>query len=66
MSGLGVATTASDGAGDADAVARGSAVTAFVNDSRPAASKATPRAVRQAGTIRVRIRSTKAAIGPAS
>jgi hypothetical protein len=64
MRGLGVGTAATAvGVGVADG--RGSAVTGFVNDSRPAARNATPRAVRSAGTIRERIRSRRA-IGPAS
>jgi hypothetical protein len=65
MSGLGVATAAI-GDGVAVVVGSGSAVAGFVYDSNPPASSATPMAVSKAGTIRVRIRSKKAAIGAAS
>jgi len=69
MRGLGVGTAAmavgTGVAGSGSSVGSGSAVTGFVYESSPPARSATPSAVRQAGTIRVRIRSRTAFIGAA-
>jgi hypothetical protein len=69
INGLGVATAAiGDGVGvgrGGAAESSGSAVTGFEIDRRPPARKATPSAVRQAGTILVRIRARTGFIGAA-
>ena len=64
MSGLGVGGTTASAVGPG--VWTGSAVTGFVYDKSPRPRKATPSAVRMAGTIRVRIRSAKEPMGSAS
>ena len=63
--GVGIAAIAVGTGVEGSSVGSGSAVTGFVYESSPPARSATPSAVRQAGTIRVRIRSRTAFIGAA-